>query len=273
MATADKLNRLKQTKADLKAALTEKGQNPGNVFSQYPDMVRAIQTGGEQATPEIEVSDSGLITATAGDKSATKQLSTQIGKTITPGAEEQIAVAAGKYVTGDVIVAAVESTGGGSSGPFAKVSVMEGPDGEIVDIPVNIKTAVSVSWEKYYTHFLYNGVRLPRIPDSVLASYPYAWIRNDIANEKYDLVMSKTVNWLKGDGTAIRSDYETLGTYAKWFTTPTANPDAWAEQSHSYGGFTVNDSRPVLWSNHDIPNGSATATDIYFEGTEPVPTD
>ena len=112
MATADKLNRLKQTKADLKAALTEKGQNPGNVFSQYPAMVRAIQTGGEQATPVIEVSNGGLITATAGDKSATKQLSTQSGKTITPGATEQIAVAAGKYVTGDVKVAAVENTGG-----------------------------------------------------------------------------------------------------------------------------------------------------------------
>ena len=116
MATADKLNRLKQTKADLKAALTEKGQNPGNMFSQYPDMVRAIQTGGEQATPVIEVSNGGLITATAGDKSATKQLSTQSGKTITPGPTEQIAVAAGKYVTGDVIVAAVENTGGDSEG-------------------------------------------------------------------------------------------------------------------------------------------------------------
>ena len=116
MATADKLNRLKQTKADLKAALTEKGQNPGNMFSQYPDMVRAIQTGGEQATPVIEVSNGGLITATAGDKSATKQLSTQSGKTITPGPTEQIAVAAGKYVTGDVIVAAVQNTGGGSDG-------------------------------------------------------------------------------------------------------------------------------------------------------------
>lgn len=117
MATANKLNRLKQTKADLKAALTEKGQNPGNVFSQYPDMVRAIQTGGEQATPVIEVSNGGLITATAGDKSATKQLSTQSGKTITPGATEQIAVAAGKYVTGDVVVAAVENTGDGVSNP------------------------------------------------------------------------------------------------------------------------------------------------------------
>lgn len=110
MATADKLERLKATKADLKAALTEQGQTPGDVFETYPDLVRAIQTGVtlptltnpgaaadlrqgkqlidqsgavvdgtlvevEQATPSISVSSAGLITATAGDKSATKQLS------------------------------------------------------------------------------------------------------------------------------------------------------------------------------------------------------
>lgn len=70
-------------------------------------------SGSEQATPEISVDENGLITATAGDKSATKQLSTQSGKTITPGPTEQIAVAAGKYVTGDIIVAAVQGSGGG----------------------------------------------------------------------------------------------------------------------------------------------------------------
>lgn len=88
----------------------------GGGLIPVPDFAPRILalSGGEQATPEISVDESGLITATAGDKSATKQLSTQSGKTITPGATEQIAVAAGKYVTGDVKVAAVESTGGGS---------------------------------------------------------------------------------------------------------------------------------------------------------------
>jgi hypothetical protein len=38
----------------------------------------------EQATPVISVNSSGLITATAGDKYATKQLTTQAAKTITP---------------------------------------------------------------------------------------------------------------------------------------------------------------------------------------------
>lgn len=67
-----------------------------------------------QATPSISVSSGGLITATAtqsggivasGSKSATKQLTTQGAKTVTPTTAEQIAVAAGRYVTGDVKVA------------------------------------------------------------------------------------------------------------------------------------------------------------------------
>lgn len=42
--TADKLNKLADTKADLKAALAEKGQTVGDVFSTYPAAVRAVET-------------------------------------------------------------------------------------------------------------------------------------------------------------------------------------------------------------------------------------
>lgn len=68
-----------------------------------------------QATPSISVSSSGLITATAtqsagyveeGIKSATQQLTTKGATTITPTDEEQIAVSAGTYVTGDIKVGA-----------------------------------------------------------------------------------------------------------------------------------------------------------------------
>ena len=51
--TADKLALLQATKADLKAALAEKGQTVGDVFSTYPAAVRAIETGGETATLEV----------------------------------------------------------------------------------------------------------------------------------------------------------------------------------------------------------------------------
>lgn len=68
----------------------------------------------EAATPIIDVSAEGLITATTeqeagyvpgGSKSATKQLTTQGAKTVTPGTTNQTAVAAGRYTTGDVTVA------------------------------------------------------------------------------------------------------------------------------------------------------------------------
>lgn len=66
-----------------------------------------------QATPSISVSSGGLITASAtqtagyvaeGTKSATKQLSTQAAKTVTPSTADQTAVASGKYTTGAITV-------------------------------------------------------------------------------------------------------------------------------------------------------------------------
>ena len=67
----------------------------------------------EAATPIIDVSAEGLITATTeqeagyvpgGAKSATQQLPTQAAKTVTPGTTAQTAVAAGRYTTGAVTV-------------------------------------------------------------------------------------------------------------------------------------------------------------------------
>lgn len=67
-----------------------------------------------QATPSISVSTAGLITASstqsagyveAGTKSATRQLTTQAGKTVTPSTSTQTAVSSGRYTTGTVYVA------------------------------------------------------------------------------------------------------------------------------------------------------------------------
>lgn len=69
-----------------------------------------------QATPSISVSTAGLITASAtqtagyvaaGTKSATKQLTVQEGKTVTPSLSEQTAVTANVYTTGAIKVAAM----------------------------------------------------------------------------------------------------------------------------------------------------------------------
>jgi hypothetical protein len=74
--------------------------------------VNAMPTA-TQATPTISVSSAGLITAAAtqtagyvaaGTKSATKQLTTQAAKTVTPSTSNQTAVASGRYTTGAVTV-------------------------------------------------------------------------------------------------------------------------------------------------------------------------
>ena len=74
--------------------------------------VNAMPTA-TQATPSITVSSAGLITASAtqsagyvssGTKSATKQLTTQEAKTVTPTTSNQTAVASGRYTTGAITV-------------------------------------------------------------------------------------------------------------------------------------------------------------------------
>ncbi len=170
--TAEKLDKIKSTKAAIKAAIIAKGQPvaDGDTFASYADKIGAIQVGPDtsdatatagdllegktaygangkfpgtipsksavdlsasgdtvtvpaghypaqvskavaaaaQATPTIEVSSSGLITASAtqaagyvagGTKSATKQLTTQGAQTITPGTSNKT-IASGRYLTG-----------------------------------------------------------------------------------------------------------------------------------------------------------------------------
>ena len=74
--------------------------------------VNAMPTAS-QATPSISVNSSGLITATAtqsagyvssGTKSATRQLTTQASKTVTPTTSQQTAVSSGRYTIGAVYV-------------------------------------------------------------------------------------------------------------------------------------------------------------------------
>lgn len=82
---------------------------------------------GTQEAPSIVVNDSGLITATAGGLSATHQLTTQSGQTITPNINNQI-IPNGRYLTGDQIIEGDENLK--SSNIKSGVSIF-GIDGEL----------------------------------------------------------------------------------------------------------------------------------------------
>lgn len=113
----------------------------------------------EQATPVISVSDSGLITAeatqaagkvAAGKKSSTYQMPTESGKTVIPSTEAQTVARAGTFVTGDIIVAAVEESGGGSgnTSPADLIEIAE----ELGDLAPTITIGfVYLDWDSYET--------------------------------------------------------------------------------------------------------------------------
>lgn len=93
--------------------LTASGAKVSVPAGYYASAASKSVSTATQATPSISVSTAGLITASAtqsagyvsaGTKSATKQLTTQAEKTVTPSTSEQTAVASGVYTTGDVKV-------------------------------------------------------------------------------------------------------------------------------------------------------------------------
>lgn len=121
------------------------------------------------------------------------------------------------------------------------------------------------------THAFYNGVRLPKIPEDVLAQYPYAWIRNDGANGNYNLVFGKQPWYFDPQPVLVCGDNSSLPYYSIPISSYSTATE-WTNQKDAGGSnFGLASNRTVLWSNHDIPNGSATATDIYFYGHEPIP--
>ena len=114
--------------------------------------------------------------------------------------------------------------------------------------------------------FYYNGVLLPEIPQDVLAEYPYCWIRKNTTSGNYDLVFGKQ-SWYYNNGVYCQNE-----TDEKWYTIPIAtstDATAWNFNKNTTGYFSVDTARFVFWSNHNIPNGSATSANIYFYGSEP----
>ena len=124
-------------------------------------------------------------------------------------------------------------------------------------------TAVEYIPKKYY----YNGVMLPEIPP-VYESTPYRVILK-WPNGNTQLIGSANGLYFNGDKTI----YDISGSVLTAYYLAGYNWTKDTNQSGKYSGWTIisNGESVILWSSHDIPNGSATATEIYFEGSEPLP--
>lgn len=118
---------------------------------------------------------------------------------------------------------------------------------------------------KYY----YNGVLLPELPADDLAKFPYYWIRYN--GKTYVAFMGDVPWYVKTNGNVCVS---AMGGYRQY----ELSGDSWNLSASDDGGTQAGTGWygdaggwSLVFSSHDLPNGSATATEIYFEGGDPVP--
>lgn len=112
LQTVQQLPVVREAKLQEKSVTPATGDQSVTPDSGYDGLSKVTVTAmpaAAQATPEISVSTSGLITASAsqtagyvqaGTKSATKQLDTQAAQTITPGTTDKT-ISSGRYLTGN----------------------------------------------------------------------------------------------------------------------------------------------------------------------------
>lgn len=111
--------------------------------------------------------------------------------------------------------------------------------------------------------YLYNGVRLPKLPEEYTTDYPYAYIANAYS-KRYFLRRTK-VELIK-DGALKDPSEAKFETVSLFLTVGNGEVDADATWKHSTDIVAAGES-PV-WSNYDILNKDGT---VYLAASEPVP--
>ena len=216
-------------------------------------------TSVEQATPSITVSSAGLITAkstqsaglvSAGTKSATKQLTTQGAKTVTPSSSEQVAVSAGTYVTGDIKVAAVS---GGDSGNDADELMIAIAGRTITDL-VLPSGVVNIADNAFYSWTKLNSVTFSDTVESI-GAYSFRSLKNITT-----LVFPAALTTIKGNafnGCVLLDSVTFKGTPSSIVAT-------------AFSGCTVLTTINVPWAEGVVANApwGATNATINYNYTE-----
>ena len=124
---------------------------------------------------------------------------------------------------------------------------------------------VDSSYPKEVGKCSYNGTVLPALPTKILAEYPYAFIGLVQSTGKYQILASTQPMYFYTTGIKRQNGNNEPFLYC------VEGAESWIAGTSGNYGWDIDSDRIIIWSNHDIPNGSATATEIYFEGSEPVP--
>ena len=122
--------------------------------------------------------------------------------------------------------------------------------------------------------YLYNGVRLPKLPEWDKSKYPYAFIRNVPSGTDYnELYVFKTEPaWFKPSIIVSAYGVEDGNTHLEAVDYPYGAEADWGyvtlSEKTSNGYLASGNFEGIFWANYDILNEDGT---IYLAASDPVP--
>ena len=108
--------------------------------------------------------------------------------------------------------------------------------------------------------FLYNGVKLPALPEWDREMYPFAVIGWDNSNGKYWLVCFTEAKMVSPTGTLSASRLTDPSTFLAY----TPKDSGWEESSIILVALSE-----TVWANHDVYE--STNLSLYLPGSDPIP--
>lgn len=135
-------------------------------------------------------------------------------------------------------------------------------------LPGEVSRAQFPQAQKEPVAYLYNGVRLPKLPEWDKETYPYAWIYQAISSGTYYLRISDTpvVRRLYPDyGTA---SFYSSGTGCRFNNTNGKWEQFDIEWGEPFDNYFPESRYLTIWVNQDMLNSDGT---VYLAASAPIP--